>query len=160
MTKAVYPGSFDPITHGHRDLVERAATQFDEVVVAIANNINKQTMFSIDERVELAKEVLAHLDNVTVAPVTGLIVNFTEEQGATAILRGLRAVSDFEFEFQLASMNRNLKPDIETLFMTPAEQYSYISSSLVKEVARFNGDVSMFLHPLVLERLLQKLAVT
>ncbi len=158
MTKAVYPGSFDPITHGHCDLVERAARQFDQVVVAIAHNINKQTMFTVDERVELAEKVLAHLPNVTVIPVTGLIVDFTEQQGATAILRGLRAVSDFEFEFQLASMNRNLKPDIETLFMTPAEQYAYISSSLVKEVARFNGDVSMFLHPLVLERVKQKLA--
>lgn len=158
MTKAVYPGSFDPITHGHADLVERASRQFDKVVVAIANNINKQTLFTIDERVALASEVLNHLDNVSVLPVTGLIVNFAEAQRATAILRGLRAVSDFEFEFQLASMNRNLKPDIETLFMTPAEQYTHISSSLVKEVARFKGDVSMFLHPLVLERLQQKLA--
>ncbi|MEL0082352.1 MAG: pantetheine-phosphate adenylyltransferase, partial [Gammaproteobacteria bacterium] len=121
-------------------------------------NINKQTLVTIDERVALASEVLNHLDNVSVLPVTGLIVNFAEAQRATAILRGLRAVSDFEFEFQLASMNRNLKPDIETLFMTPAEQYTHISSSLVKEVARFKGDVSMFLHPLVLERLQQKLA--
>ncbi len=158
MTKAVYPGSFDPITHGHADLVERDSRQFDKVVVAIANNINKQTLFTIDERVALASEVLNHLDNVSVLPVTGLIVNFADAQRATAILRGLRAVSDFEFEFQLASMNRNLKPDIETLFMTPAEQYTHISSSLVKEVARFKGDVSMFLHPLVLERLQQKLA--
>ncbi len=158
MTKAVYPGSFDPITHGHSDLVERAARQFDQVVVAIANNVNKQTMFTIDERVELAAAVLAHLDNVTVEKVSGLIVDFAQQHSATAILRGLRAVSDFEFEFQLASMNRNLKPDIETLFMIPAEHYTYVSSSLVKEVAKFNGDVSEFLHPLVLERVQQKLA--
>ncbi len=157
MTKAVYPGSFDPITHGHRDLIERAARQFDQVVVAIAHNINKTTTFTIDERVELAREVLSHLDNVTVAKVSGLIVDFTESVGATAILRGLRAVSDFEFEFQLANMNRNLKPGIETLFMTPGEQYAYISSSLVKEVAKFGGDVSMFLHPRVLGELQQKL---
>jgi pantetheine-phosphate adenylyltransferase len=158
LTKAVYPGSFDPITHGHSDLVERAARQFDQVVVAIANNVNKQTMFTIDERVELAAAVLAHLDNVTVEKVSGVIVDFAQQHSATAILRGLRAVSDFEFEFQLASMNRNLKPDIETLFMIPAEHYTYVSSSLVKEVAKFNGDVSEFLHPLVLERVQQKLA--
>ncbi len=158
MTKAVYPGSFDPITHGHSDLVERAARQFDHVVVAIANNINKKTTFSIDERVALANEVFCDCDNVSVEPVEGLIVDFAEQLGATAILRGLRAVSDFEFEFQMASMNRNLKPTIETLFMTPSEHYASISSSLVKEVARFNGDVSGFLHPLVLERLKEKLA--
>jgi len=158
LTKAVYPGSFDPITHGHSDLVERAARQFDHVVVAIANNINKKTTFSIDERVALANEVFCDCDNVSVEPVEGLIVDFAEQLGATAILRGLRAVSDFEFEFQMASMNRNLKPTIETLFMTPSEHYASISSSLVKEVARFNGDVSGFLHPLVLERLKEKLA--
>lgn len=158
MTKAVYPGSFDPITHGHSDLVERAARQFDHVVVAIANNINKKTTFSIEERVELANEVFAHCPNVSVEPVEGLIVDFAQSRGASAIIRGLRAVSDFEFEFQMASMNRNLKPDIETLFMIPSEHYASISSSLVKEVARFNGDVSGFLHPLVLERLKEKLA--
>ena len=158
MTKAVYPGSFDPITHGHSDLVERAALQFDHVVVAIANNINKKTTFSIEERVELANEVFAHCSNVSVEPVQGLIVDFAEQINASAIIRGLRAVSDFEFEFQMASMNRNLKPAIETLFMTPSEHYASISSSLVKEVARFNGDVSGFLHPLVLERLKEKLA--
>ncbi|MGD9390985.1 MAG: pantetheine-phosphate adenylyltransferase, partial [Thioalkalispiraceae bacterium] len=132
---AIYPGTFDPITNGHTDLVERAARIFDKVVLGVAKGQSgsKQPVFSIDERVSLAKEVLADIGNVEVIQFDGLLVEFVAQQQAQVILRGLRAVSDFEYEFQLASMNRHLNQDIETLFLTPAEQYSYISSSLVRE---------------------------
>lgn len=146
---AVYPGTFDPITKGHTDLVERATRLFDKVIVAVAANPSKQPAFTGDERVSLANEVLAEIDCVEVCSFDSLLVDFVREQHAQVILRGLRAVSDFEYEFQLAGMNRHLEPKIETLFLTPAEQYSYISSSLVREIATLGGDVSHFVHPVV-----------
>lgn len=146
MAIAIYPGSFDPITNGHSDLVERAARQFDQVIVAVTENPGKGATFSLDERVALAREVLGGLDNVEVQGFSSLLVDFVRTQGAGVIVRGLRAVSDFEYEFQLASMNRHLAPEIETLFLTPAEQYAYISSSLVREIASLGGDVSSFVH--------------
>lgn len=146
---AVYPGTFDPITKGHMDLVERAARLFDRVIVAVAANPSKQPVFTGDERVCLASEVLADMKKVEVCSFDSLLVDFVRERDARVILRGLRAVSDFEYEFQLAGMNRHLEPKIETLFLTPAEQYSYISSSLVREIATLGGDVSHFVHPVV-----------
>lgn len=143
---AIYPGTFDPITNGHSDLIQRASRLFDKVIVAVAAVSGKQPVFTLQERVSLAKSVLAPYPNIEVCGFDSLLVNFMEEKGASVILRGLRAVSDFEYEFQLASMNRNLKPDIETLFLTPAEQYTYISSSLVREIASLGGDVSPFVH--------------
>lgn len=146
---AVYPGTFDPITNGHIDLVSRAAPLFDHLVVAIADSQSKGPSFVLDERIALAREALAGIDNVEVRGFSTLLATFVNEIGAGVILRGLRAVSDFEYEFQLASMNRHLIPDAETLFLTPAEQYSFISSSLVREIARLGGDVSGFVHPVV-----------
>ena len=146
---AIYPGTFDPITNGHSDLVQRASRIFDRVILAVAKGSQsgeKQPVFSIDERVALASDVLAEMSNVEVIQFDGLLVDFVESQNAQVILRGLRAVSDFEYEFQLASMNRHLNEKIETLFLTPAEQYSYISSSLVREIASLGGDVSPFVH--------------
>ena len=146
---AIYPGTFDPITNGHSDLVQRASRIFDRVILAVAKGCQsgeKQPVFSIDERVALASDVLAEMSNVEVIQFDGLLVDFVESQNAQVILRGLRAVSDFEYEFQLASMNRHLNEKIETLFLTPAEQYSYISSSLVREIASLGGDVSPFVH--------------
>lgn len=146
---AVYPGTFDPITNGHSDLVQRAARIFDRVILAVATGGQsgaKKSVFSVDERVSLAKNVLADMPNVEVIQFDGLLIDFVQKQNAQAILRGLRAVSDFEYEFQLASMNRHLNEKIETLFLTPAEQYSYISSSLVREIAALGGDVTPFVH--------------
>jgi len=146
MVTAVYPGTFDPITNGHSDLVQRAAKLFDRVIVAVAMNPGKQPVFNTDERVELATHVLADIDGVTVCSFNSLLVDLVREHDAQVILRGLRAVSDFDYEFQLAGMNRRLAPEIETLFLTPAEHYSYISSSLVREIAALNGDVGPFVH--------------
>jgi len=146
---AIYPGTFDPLTNGHSDLVQRASHIFERVILAVATGGQsgaKQPFFSVDERVVLAKDVLADMPNVEVIQFDGLLVDFVQKQNAQVILRGLRAVSDFEYEFQLASMNRHLNNKIETLFLTPAEQYSYISSSLVREVAVLGGDVSPFVH--------------
>ncbi|MEO5622309.1 MAG: pantetheine-phosphate adenylyltransferase [Dokdonella sp.] len=143
---AVYPGTFDPITNGHIDLASRASPLFDRVIVAIADSSSKSPTFTLDERIELARTALTGLANVEVMGFAGLLADFVEETGAGVILRGLRAVSDFEYEFQLASMNRHLIPAAETLFLTPAEQYSFISSSLVREIARLGGDVSAFVH--------------
>ncbi len=143
---AVYPGTFDPITNGHSDLVERAARLFDRVVVAVAESTPKRVAFTLQQRVELAGGVLAHLHNVEVCGFDSLLAEFVRERGAQVILRGLRAVSDFEYEVQLASVNRHLAPDVETLFLTPAEQYAYISSSIVREIADLGGDVSAFVH--------------
>lgn len=158
MRIAIYPGTFDPITNGHSDLVQRASRLFDEVIVAIAaGGTGKQPVFSLDERINLAKEVLQELDNVRVSGFDKLLVDFMQEQNATVIIRGLRAVSDFEYEFQLASMNRHLAENIETVFMTPAEEYSYISSSLVREVAGLGGDVSPFVHEKVVAALSKRL---
>lgn len=144
MEKVVYPGTFDPVTNGHTDLVERAARLFDQVIVAVAANAGKQAAFPIETRVNLAAEALAHIDNVEVCSFDNLLVDFMRQREAQVILRGLRAVSDFEYEFQLAGMNRHLAPDIETMFLTPAEQYAYISSSLVREIASLGGDVTPF----------------
>ncbi|TCM69830.1 phosphopantetheine adenylyltransferase [Acinetobacter calcoaceticus] len=155
-TRVIYPGTFDPITNGHIDLVSRAARMFDEVVVAIAVGHHKNPIFSLEERVDLAKRSLAHLSNVEFVGFDGLLVNFFQEQKATAVLRGLRAISDFEYEFQLANMNRQLDPHFEAVFLTPSEQYSFISSTLVREIARLQGDVTRFVPPVVVEAFKRK----
>jgi pantetheine-phosphate adenylyltransferase len=147
MRTVVYPGTFDPITNGHIDLVERACRLFDRVIIAVADSSRKQPLFSLDERVELARQTLKHLDNVEVCGFDVLLVDFVREKKAQAVLRGLRAVSDFEYEFQLANMNRALEPKMESLFLTPAEHLSYISSSIVREIAYLNGDVGKFVTP-------------
>ena len=141
---AVYPGTFDPITLGHEDIVRRAANLFDEVIVAVAGSTNKRTMFSFEERVSLAQAVFKGASNVKVMGFSGLLMQFVQEQGAQMVVRGLRAASDFEYEFQLAGMNRKLFPKLETIFLTPAEQYLFLSSTLVREVAILDGDVSQF----------------
>jgi len=143
---AIYPGSFDPITNGHTDLIERAARLFDRVIVAVAASPKKQPLLPLEERVELARQALVGLDNVEVCGFDTLLADYAQERGAQVIVRGLRAVSDFEYEFQLAGMNRRLNSDVETLFLTPSESYTYISSSLVKEIAKLGGDVSEFVH--------------
>ena len=150
---AVYPGTFDPITNGHIDLVARAAPLFERIVVGVAESPSKGPGFSLEERIALARMGLADIPNVEVRGFTTLLAHFVKEIGAGVLLRGLRAVSDFEYEFQLASMNRHLIPLAETMFLTPAEQYSFISSSLVREIARLGGDVSGFVHPLVQQAL-------
>jgi len=155
--KAIYPGTFDPITNGHTDLVERAAKMFDKVIVAIAFNPNKKPFFELDLRVKLTKNILSHLDNVKVIGFSGLLADLAVQQDANILVRGLRAVSDFEYEFQLANMNRRLNPDLESVFLTPSEENSFISSTLVKEVAIHKGDVSQFVHPLVAQALQDKL---
>lgn len=155
---AIYPGTFDPITNGHQDLVRRAASIFERVIVAIAANPNKAPMFSLDMRVDLARRVLGDLPNVQVLGYSGLTVEFAHAQGARVIVRGLRAVSDFEFEFQLANMSRHLERDIETVFLTPQEQFTFISSTLVREIAVLGGDVSEFVHPIVEEELKKRRA--
>lgn len=147
--RVLYPGTFDPITKGHQDLVERAARMFDEVIVAIAASPKKQPTFSLEKRITLAQKSLSHLDNVEVCGFNVLLIDFLKQKDANIILRGLRAVSDFEYEFQLANMNRQLAPEIESLFLTPAEHLSYISSSLVREIASLGGDVSQFVSPSV-----------
>ena len=141
---AVYPGTFDPITHGHTDLVTRAARVFEHVIVAIAESPHKTPFFTLKQRIELAQSQLGHLDNISIVGFRNLLIDFVLENGAGVIVRGLRAVSDFEYEFQLASMNRNLCDEIETMFLTPDEKFGFISSTLVREVARLNGDVSQF----------------
>jgi pantetheine-phosphate adenylyltransferase len=154
--KVIYPGTFDPLTHGHEDLVRRASRLFDEVVLAVADSASKRPCFTPDERVEIASEVLAPYRNVSVLRFSGLLIDFARAQGANVIMRGLRAVSDFEYEFQLAGMNRNLYPEIETLFLTPSEQFLFISATLVREIALLGGDVSKFVHPTVVRRLQAK----
>lgn len=146
---AVFPGTFDPITKGHIDLIARAASCFDKVIVAVAQSPQKKPTFDLRQRVDLTKQVLTELPQVEVHGFATLLVDFAQQNGATAIVRGLRAVSDFEYEFQLANMNRCLAPAIETLFLTPASQYSFISSSLVREIAKYGGDVSKFVPPIV-----------
>ncbi len=151
---AIYPGTFDPITNGHTDIIERASKLYNHVIVAIAANAYKSPRFSLEQRTKLAESVLSHLPNVEISSFNTLLVQFAESRGATIILRGLRAVSDFEYEFQLASMNRKIAPQIETVFLTPAENHSYISSTLIREIASLGGDVSQFVHPLVAQALL------
>jgi pantetheine-phosphate adenylyltransferase len=153
MDTVVYPGTFDPITNGHTDLVERASRLFDKVIVAVAVNPDKEAAFPVETRVSLAREVLEHIGNVEVCSFDNLLVDFVRERKAGVILRGLRAVSDFEYEFQLAGMNRHLAPEIETMFLTPAEQYAYISSSLVREISSLGGDVKPFAHKKVVAAL-------
>ena len=156
MKTIVYPGTFDPITNGHIDLVERAARLFDKVVIGIASSQRKSPLFSIDERIQLASDALAHVPNIEIRGFDYLLVNFVNDCGADAIMRGLRAVSDFEYEFQLANMNRALSPEVESIFLTPAERCSYISSSLVREISSLDGDVSKFVPTNVVEALSNK----
>lgn len=145
----VYPGTFDPITRGHMDLIERGLRHFDKVIVAVADSPRKKPLFDLARRVDLAKQVTEGMGNVEVAGFSNLLVEFAREKNASVILRGLRVVSDFEYEFQLANMNRVLAPDLESLFLTPSEQYSFISSTFVREIAYLNGDVSKMVHPIV-----------
>jgi len=154
--KAIYPGTFDPITDGHLDLILRASKLFSEVIVAIATNQGKAPLFTVDERVEMAEEVTAKLSNVKIIGFSNLLVDCAKEYDADVVLRGLRAVSDFEYEFQMAGMNRRLSPELETMFLTPAEQYEFISSSMIREIAKLNGDVSSFVPKCVEERLIKK----
>lgn len=152
----IYPGTFDPITDGHLDIIERASKLFHKVIVAVASNQGKTPLFSLEERVELAKEVTSHLANVNIIGFDNLLVDCAKEQKANVVLRGLRAVSDFEYEFQLAGMNRRLSPDLETMFLTPAEQYEFISSSMIREIAKLKGDVSSFVPKCVQQKLVKK----
>ena len=152
----VYPGTFDPLTNGHSDLVERASPLFDRVIVAVAANPGKNPLFTLDERLALCTNAFSHLDNVEILGFDCLLAKFVTDLGARVVLRGLRAVSDFEYEFQLASMNRHLMPQAETMFLTPAERHSFISSTLVREVARLGGDITGFVHPLVAIALREK----
>ena len=159
MIKAVYPGTFDPLTRGHEDLVRRASSLFDTLVLAVADSKAKRTFFTLEERVEMAREVLGGLKNVQVVGFTGLLIEFVRQHGARVVLRGLRAVSDFEYEFQLAGMNRSLYPDFETIFLTPSEQHMFISATLVREIAVLGGDVSKFVDPRVEARLKKKISL-
>ena len=156
MIKAVYPGTFDPLTRGHEDLVRRASRLFDSLVVGVADSRAKRTFFTLAERVEMAREVLGDEKRVEVVGFDGLLTEFVRRQGARVVLRGLRAVSDFEYEFQLAGMNRSLHPDLETIFLTPSEQHMFISATLVREIAQLGGDVSKFVDPRVAARLTKK----
>jgi pantetheine-phosphate adenylyltransferase len=158
INRAVYPGTFDPITRGHEDLVRRASSLFDEIIVAVADSRGKRPFFDVDERVAMAKETLAAFPNVRVEGFSGLLMEFLRKHDAKIILRGLRAVSDFEYEFQMAGMNRNLYPDVETLFLTPAEQYMFISATMVREIASLGGDVSPFVNPMVIPHMKARLA--
>ncbi len=156
MLTVVYPGTFDPFTRGHEDLVRRAARLFARVIVGVADSESKRPFFSAAERVAMAREVVAPFGNVEVVPFSSLLMDFVHAQGARVILRGLRAVSDFEYEFQMAGMNRNLHPEVETLFLTPSEQYMFVSATIVREIAKFGGDVSQFVHPFVMAKLKAK----
>jgi len=156
MIRAVYPGTFDPLTRGHEELVRRASTLFETIVLGIADSRAKRPFFSLHERIDMARTVLGGLPNVTVVGFSGLLIDFARKQGARAIVRGLRAVSDFEYEFQLAGMNRNLYPEVETVFLTPSEQHMFISATLVREIATLGGDVSKFVHPYVCAKLTEK----
>ena len=149
MTVAVYPGTFDPFTRGHEDLVRRASSIFTKLIVGVADSKNKRPIFTLEERIEIAKEVLSHYPNVEIAGFSGLLKDFAREHSALVIVRGLRAVSDFEYEFQMAGMNRYLLPDVETLFLTPSDQYQFISGTFVREIALMGGDVSKFVFPSV-----------
>jgi len=153
--RAIYPGSFDPVTNGHLDVIERARKLFDEVIVAVAINDQKQPLFAPDERLAMLRQAIT-IDAVRVAPMEGLLVEFAASEGAHAVVRGLRAISDFEFEFQMALMNRKLDSEIETIFLMPKEEYTYLSSRIVKEIAKLGGDVSAFVPPLVAEALAKK----
>jgi pantetheine-phosphate adenylyltransferase len=157
MRRAIYPGSFDPITNGHLDVLQRAAGIFDNLIIAVARDNAKQSLFSVEERVELIRNATADIEGIEVMPFDGLLVNFARHHNAIALVRGLRAVSDFEFEFQLALMNRKLEPNLETLFLMPREEYTYISSRLVKEICRLGGHIDQFVPPNVATALRAKL---
>jgi pantetheine-phosphate adenylyltransferase len=157
MRRAIYPGSFDPITNGHVDVVERARKLFDEVIVAVAQNDEKQPLFTLAERIDFLRDSLGKIDNVRIAHFDGLLVDFARAQQAGAVIRGLRAISDFEFEFQMALMNRKLEGEVETIFLMPKEEYTYLSSRIVKEIARLGGDVSSFVPAAVAKALAAKL---
>lgn len=157
-TRAIYPGTFDPITNGHVDIISRAAAMFDNVILAIAASPGKKPLFTLEERVELARDALAHIPNVEVQGFSDLMANFAREQQANILVRGLRAVADFEYEMQLAQMNRHLMPGLESVFLMPAKEWSFVSSSLVKEVARHHGDVAHFLPAHVCQALLAKIS--
>jgi len=154
---AIYPGTFDPVTCGHSDICSRALSMFDRVVVGVADNPEKQPFFTLDERIDMLQIALSDHERISVEPFSGLLIDFARDCGSRIIIRGLRAISDFEFEVQLAGMNRSLAPEIETVFLTAAEKYAFVSSSLVREIARLNGDVSEFIHPEIHRRLTQKL---
>ncbi len=154
--KAIYPGTFDPITNGHVDLVRRAVTMFDQIIVAVGHNLRKKPLFTTDERVEMVRESLAEFDNVTVESFTGLTAHLAIEHEVHAIVRGLRAVSDFEFEFQMALMNRRLAPEVETVYLMPNEKYTYLSSRMIKDVSRHGGDISRFVPEIVAKRLRER----
>ncbi len=151
--KAVYPGTFDPMTLGHEDLVRRAARLFDQVVLAVADSRTKRPLFSLAERIDMARDALSDVKNVTVEGFSGLLMNFVQEHGARVVMRGVRAVSDFDYEFQLAGMNRKLYPDVETVFMTPGEEHMFLSATLVREISVMGGDVSKFVSPVIADRL-------
>jgi pantetheine-phosphate adenylyltransferase len=153
MIRAVYPGTFDPLTRGHEDLVRRASKLFDAVILAVADSRSKKPFFTLEERLDMARQVLADIGNVEVMGFNGLLIDFARQHDARVVVRGLRAVSDFEYEFQLAGMNRNLSPDMETVFLTPSEQHMFISATLVREIAMFSGDISKFVHPIVRAKL-------
>ncbi len=157
MRRAIYPGSFDPLTNGHLDVLQRAAGIFDNLIIAVARDNSKQSLFTVEERVELIRNATADIDGIEVMPFDGLLVNFARQHNAIALVRGLRAVSDFEFEFQLALMNRKLEPNLETLFLMPREEYTYISSRLVKEICRLGGHIDQFVPPNVALALRSKL---
>jgi pantetheine-phosphate adenylyltransferase len=154
---AIYPGTFDPVTCGHTDICHRALSMFDKVVIGVADNPQKEPFFSLEERIEMLNIVLADQDRIIIKPFSGLLIDFARESDSRIIIRGLRAISDFEFEVQLAGMNRSLAPEIETVFLTAAVKFAFVSSSLVREIARLNGDVSGFIHPQIHQRLTQKL---
>jgi len=156
MKRAIYPGSFDPVTNGHIDVVERARKLFDEVIVAVAQNDEKQALFSLEERLDLLRQTVGKIDNVRVAHFEGLLIEFAVSEQACAVIRGLRAVSDFEFEFQMALMNRKLEDSVETIFLMPKEEYTYLSSRLVKEIARLGGNVTKFVPAMVASALGKK----
>ena len=155
--RAIYPGSFDPVTNGHLDVIDRARKLFDEVIVAVAHNDLKQPLFTLDERMKLLQSTIGRMKNVEIAPLDGLLVDFAMARKATAVVRGLRAVSDFEFEFQMALMNRKLEARVETIFLMPKEEYTYLSSRIVKEIARLGGDVAKFVPGRVASALRNKL---
>ncbi|MEP6809870.1 MAG: pantetheine-phosphate adenylyltransferase [Chthoniobacterales bacterium] len=156
MRRAIYPGSFDPVTNGHLDVIERACKLFDEVIVGVAVNDQKQPFFSLEERLEMLRATVGDQERVQISPLDGLLVEFAMKQNAAAVVRGLRAVSDFEFEFQMALMNRKLEANVETIFLMPKEEYTYLSSRIVKEIARLGGDIAKFVPPLVVEAFAKK----
>ncbi len=156
MRRAIYPGSFDPVTNGHLDVIDRARKLFDELIVAVAHNDQKQPLFTLAERLELLRATIGNVDGVQIAPLDGLLVDFAVQQRATAVIRGLRAVSDFEFEFQMALMNRKLEASVETIFLMPKEEYTYLSSRIVKEIGRLGGDIAKFVPPTVVEAFRRK----